>query len=698
MVAAGLTPPSSESEAESGRGLLDAPAPRPARGWRASGRGLARPLGACAAACTAAVAVAAVAQRRRQHGAVARRVLPAGARRVGLDEAGPSEFGFDTSVAVKTFQWTQPVRTLEEAIDGAYGDRGWQQVEFTEGLPGPITKGALVDWVTSELLGGPGAFAGHGGRVPVPWPDPEPGQKYIEDQLPPGHWVAYSRRQVCAIAAQALMGATTEGYANGLSRYLDVNATNDGGCLPRNGDFGRALVALLAACAADPALSAGGQGPLLVVAKARHKPNASTVRGESGNATLASAGLRVCQYGDGAEPVAGVAAVPQEACSQPTGAGPGRDFMTGGLNGQGVVDISAAWLGGYIWGNTCGLGGGQDERLMVYMPEVFALSFFLSEAPGTNPEERNTPQLRQPAWILGARRVFKGLDGTARFNNASTSSDIDADVPMTSDLVAVELPSGVDGRLFNISTSAPFVAFMSENQDYELQDNGTSDRGQDTQAARHNALSGQRRVDASCDHAFEKQVRAWYGSTALSSYSAGVRSVLRKVVKSLGTGPWLSGLWWGDSQLGLLAMWIGHAIAARTWPAAGSGDAPLPLDYYLYSSFTENPGNQCYVLRGGDCRACLRACRSPPPPEWSFWMPGFAAEGAPANASWDPPAPQDACVTETASCPSHGLQDVVAAYAGSTAEQLWSDVEAALGRSSGNASEAVFDLLLSARA
>ena len=32
---------------------------------------------------------------------------------------------------------------------------------------------------------------------------------------------------------------------------------------------------------------------------------------------------------------------------------------------------------------------------------------------------------------------------------------------------------------------------------------------------------------------------------------------------------------------------------------------PLALDYYIYADFTENPGNQCYVIPGEACRACL---------------------------------------------------------------------------------------------
>merc|ERR1712050_547759 len=99
---------------------------------------------------------------------------------------------------------------------------------------------------------------------------------------------------------------------------------------------------------------------------------------------------------------------PAEGCAQPSDTGIGKDFMTGGLKGQATQDISAAWLGGYVFGNADGLGGGQDERLMVYFPEVSALTFFLSQ-------NEKTAQLRQPVWVLGARRLFTGIDGTCRY-------------------------------------------------------------------------------------------------------------------------------------------------------------------------------------------------------------------------------------------------------------------------------------------
>ena len=46
---------------------------------------------------------------------------------------------------------------------------------------------------------------------------------------------------------------------------------------------------------------------------------------------------------------------------------------------------------------------------------------------------------------------------------------------------------------------------------------------------------------------------------------------LRALVASVGSGPWGAGLWWGDSQISLLAAWIGQAVATREWAAVARG-------------------------------------------------------------------------------------------------------------------------------
>jgi len=140
-------------------------------------------------------------------------------------------------------------------------------------------------------------------------------------------------------------------------------------------------------------------------------------------------------------------------------------------------------------------------------------------------------------------------------------------------------------------------------------------------------------------------------------------------------------------------MWLGHAIAAPTWRSVKTDESPLPLDYYMYSAFTENPGNQCYVHSGDSCKRCVSACGTPP--DSALWLPGFAYTGAPDDAGWGPPpSGAKACVTDSYSCGKLGLQDVVSVYATKTAEQLWADVEAALRGDAAAVNLNVFDVLL----
>jgi len=564
---------------------------------------------------------------------------------------------------VRTFAWDATAWTVEEALNQTFpGKDGWVDLHYRE-TNTSVTWEGLTGWIDEELLGGPDPFAEHGGRVPLPWPA---GEEATMDQLAQGQWVAYSRRQVCYIVAKSLLGAGTRGYANGLLRLLDKKP-EWGNCTPRTAEFGRAFFSLLAACAADPGLANGAQGPVLIAAKAEPPQEMDAIRNASRGAAMANAGLRVCQYDDGLPvgTLSGLPHVPPEGCRQPSADKPGRDFMTGGqerLAGQAIQDISAAFIGGYIYGNACGLGGGQDERLLVYMPEVAALTFFLSEAP-------DHPQLRVPAWVLGARMLFYGLDGTGRFDQQLRH---DPDMPLRSDLVEVSLAE----KTYAISSSRPFLAFMSETQGF-LGD-PESEHGPDVRLARRNKHPLQREANASSWFAFEKQVRAWYTGVALTSYNADVRPALRRLVRSVGTGPWLAGLWWGDSQLGFLASWLGQAIAAQTW-----NDTTLPLEYYIYSAFTESPGNQCFVHSRENCRACMLQCVEKPLPASAYWLPEWAYMRT-GNAS--------SCAGFIEDCGEMGLEHVVAEYTPTSAGALWRAVETALRR--GGTDRSVFDELL----
>mmetsp|Transcript_28779 Transcript_28779/g.46202 ORF Transcript_28779/g.46202 Transcript_28779/m.46202 type:complete len:622 (+) Transcript_28779:55-1920(+) len=542
----------------------------------------------------------------------------------------PSETNgaFISNREYRAFQWTQTTSSVEEMLQAPFNG-GWP-------MPFGLSLKEVADFVKYDLLAS-SPFGDFG--VLLPWPQSG------DDQLGDGGWVGYSRRQVCYITAQSLLGAKTLGYDSGLARLMAM--------CPRTGDFRESFVSLIAACAGDPGLKEGKQGPLLLTAKAESAPDVETVRAAAANAKLSDAGLRLCDYDTGAPPLAGIAPVPAAGCVPRSWDAPGKDFMTGGLPGQATQDISAAWFGGYLFDSgACGLGGGQDERLSVYFPEVTVLAYFLSSS-------HPFPQLRQPVWVLGARNFFTGLDGTARFDAPLRL----ANAPFTSDLVDVE----VAGSSYQMSSSRPFLIFMSENQGF------FGDWGVNLPQARRNKLWLQRDVGKG-KASFEKQVRAWYRSVALTSYSDAVRPALKTLVKSIGAGPWLAGLWWGDSHLGFLAAWLGQAIAAPTW--GGSLEA---LDYYLYSDFTENPGNMCFLLSGDACKACMQRCANPDPPKRAYWMPKEAfVNGRP-------------CVTSEWDCGSKGLSDVVAAYGADMALEVWQKIETTLTNS---VERTVFDELL----
>jgi len=549
---------------------------------------------------------------------------------VGASAHAVGSSGFVTNRGTKSFSWTK--RTKGTAAALALALQGWPK-------PFGLSMKATVEFIDGDLLK-TSPFGSDG--VILPWPEAG------NDQLGDGGWVGYTRRQVCYITAQTFLGATTPGYSSGLARLMKM--------CPGTGNFREAFAYLLAACAADPTLKDGEQGPLLVAAKAFAAPTVPEVRAAAAGVSLEGADLRVCDYDSGAPPMPGVTKVPGAGCSPRSDSTVGRDFMTGGLEGQATQDISAAWFGGYLFdAHACGLGGGQDERLSVYFPEVTVLAYFLSSS-------HPFPQLRQPVWVLGARNFFTGLDGTARFDHPLRL----ADVPFTSDLKSVKIAS----KSYKISSSRPFLVFMSENQGYMGGDNSPK-----LPVARRNRLAEQRDVGHG-RFSFEKQVRAWYRSVALTSYSPDVRPALKALVSSIGAGPWLAGLWWGDSQTGFLAVWLGQAIAAPTW------GKPLPLDYYMYSSFTENPGNQCFVHAKKACQACMAKCQSPSPTRRSFYLPQAAYM-----------QPGKPCVTSYKDCGNVGLAQIVKHFGGDTAGELWATIEQKLKKS--DLSQTIFEELMS---
>ena len=163
--------------------------------------------------------------------------------------------------------------------------------------------------------------------------------------------------------------------------------------------------------------------------------------------------------------------VPPSRCKAMKDGKPGLDFMTADASpGQALQVMTQKRLGGNIFGVTCSLGGGQSEHVAFYMPEMTALSLFLTD--------ENNPQIETPAWVLGARPVFDVKDA------ALWSNQIPGPFPglrFTSDLIQVQVAS----TTFNVSSAKPVVAFSGETQDHL----GMSLSAKDMHLARTNRLA-----------------------------------------------------------------------------------------------------------------------------------------------------------------------------------------------------------------
>jgi len=251
--------------------------------------------------------------------------------------------------------------------------------------------------------------------------------------------------------------------------------------------------------------------------------------------------------------------------------------------------------------------------------------------------------------------------------------------------------------MYNMSSSRPVLAFADRGFDLgalnmtSMQAEG--ERRHEVTLARRNRHPDQRNVDS-----FDDQVMGWYSAVAITSYPKWVHGAMRRLVHTLGTGPWLSGMTlnWGDSQRGLLAMWIGHAIAAPTWKDEGVDDARrgLPLDYYIYSNFAENPGNQCLVHAEEACEKCLSEChnRTREPENSAFSLPKYALMG-PNRTQMCVPWEKAKETGRSLDCGKKSFDDVTSTYMDHLASSLWDNVKEAL-TAEPNANRSIFDTLL----
>ena len=122
------------------------------------------------------------------------------------------------------------------------------------------------------------------------------------------------------------------------------------------------------------------------------------------------------------------------------------------------------------------------------------------------------------------------------------------------------------------------------------------------------------------------------------------RPRLKQLVKSVGVGPWGSGLSFGDSTLGFLAAWIGHAAAAGGLLVIGdvrlgrnlgrrcAGVGLLPLLHLWREPEQPMPGpdpsavdvESAQVHSFANCQACIKRCNLKTLPKSVYWLPDEA--------------------------------------------------------------------------
>jgi len=254
-----------------------------------------------------------------------------------------------------------------------------------------------------------------------------------------------------------------------------------------------------------------------------------------------------------------------KSARQHTEAPPMADFMAGGTPKQALTDIAGRVVGG--GGGLCDTANTQDESLVQFYSEVLAFAFFAG----------NGKMLPVPWTLLGARRYMGDITGQYMDLGCGMIRDKDW---LNQDILLETVEVAVAGKSAEVYRSA-FVAVASicsscrSGADCNLVD------------AKNNLCDGQRRH-------LDEDISNWYQAFEPNAYPEEVQQAFLKVVRRIGTGPWGAGVWWGDSQQYFLAVWLATSLLSST-----------TLEYYMYTNFCENPGNQCFVLGGDGCQQCV---------------------------------------------------------------------------------------------
>mmetsp|Transcript_21952 Transcript_21952/g.71104 ORF Transcript_21952/g.71104 Transcript_21952/m.71104 type:complete len:828 (-) Transcript_21952:74-2557(-) len=393
--------------------------------------------------------------------------------------------------------------------------------------------------------------------------------------------VAVTQRQLAFLVANALMGnGFTDGGSDGLTAGLQRCGAN-----PAKSTYLYSLLSFLAVLSRE--LAPGDQGSLLV---------AATPKGQD-KSWKNNLGTRlpeptVCQRQADGSFDCGLS-----------------DFMAGGTQKQALTDIAGGVVGGGA--QLCDLAASQDESLVQFYSEVLAFSFFTN---GANKDDSATGMLPVPWVLLGARRYMNQLSGNSMGGSCGA---IPTGNWLNEAISSRTVPVSVGGTQQKVAPSA-FVGVASVCSACNVGD----------------SCSHEELINNKCDlqrRHLEQDLSNWYQAFEPAMYEPSVQQAFRSVVSRIGTGPWGAGVWYGDSQQSFLTVWLATSLLSG-----------ITLDYYIYPSFCENQGNQCFVLgTSGGCGACVE-------------------QGALPGAGVDP-----------GSCGPRGITDIISQFKGRSAQELY---------------------------
>jgi len=262
---------------------------------------------------------------------------------------------------------------------------------------------------------------------------------------------------------------------------------------------------------------------------------------------------------------------------------PVPDFMSQANSDEFLVDIAGGEIGG---GGFCNFANSQDESLMLFYPEIVALVYF--GYTGGN------SRFAEPSIFFGVRRYLDTISGTT-LPDHGVCGGINGDF------------AGLPSQLGSQSHS---TTYMDRKR---LEYYGYHFAGIASQCA---ACIPSKECGSDCPssmtHECQVNMQMWCPTKTALAMNSDINKwaaffspktwtydLFFEHIKSIGTGPWGSGVWWGDVQAYFIVVWqASQSIVNKTYI----------LNYYLYKSFCENPGQQCFLLPQPECGWCLKDC------------------------------------------------------------------------------------------